>query len=74
MNASHSADCRHVRNAIFVVLFMLVAAPLASYIPLAGLAGRSGHRLLDDGRQARVLDADPLLAGAMRWCCLLPSA
>lgn len=26
-------------HAIFVVLFMLVAAPLASYIPLAGLAG-----------------------------------
>lgn len=26
-------------HAVFVVLFMLVAAPLASYIPLAGLAG-----------------------------------
>jgi len=26
-------------HAVFVVLFMLIAAPLASYIPLAGLAG-----------------------------------
>ncbi len=28
-----------VFHSIFIVLFMLVAAPLASYIPLAGLAG-----------------------------------
>jgi SulP family sulfate permease len=26
-------------HAVFIILFMLVAAPLASYIPLAGLAG-----------------------------------
>ena len=32
-------------HSVFLLLFMLVAAPLASYIPLAALAGGAGDRV-----------------------------
>ena len=41
---------------------MLVAAPLASYIPLAALGGRARGRRLEHGGEARVRDAAARLA------------
>ena len=42
-------------HAVFILLFMLVAAPLAAYIPLAALAG--GQARIDKMHQAGKLTA-----------------
>jgi len=39
VRAGATSPIAGMSHAVFVLLFMLVAAPLASYIPLAGLAG-----------------------------------
>ena len=39
-------------HAAFLLVFMLVAAPLASYVPLAALAGHAGGGGLEHGREA----------------------
>ena len=49
-------------HSVFLLLFMLIAAPLASYIPLAALAAVLVDRRLEHGREARIRDPDPLLA------------
>ena len=40
-------------HAVFLLLFMLVAAPLLGYIPLAALAGILGYCMLEHGGQGR---------------------
>ena len=50
-------------HSVFLLLFMLIAAPLASYIPLAALGVGAGDRRLEHGGEARIRDAGPLLMG-----------
>ena len=50
-------------HAIFILLFMLVAAPLASYIPLAALAGVLGHCRLQHDRETRLCRPAALIQG-----------
>ena len=61
---AHGPVAGHAAFALFLLLFMLVAAPLAGYIPLAAWrrARRGG---LEHGREARVRDAP---AGLARRC------
>ena len=50
-------------HSLFLLLFMLIAAPLASY-SACGTCGGAGRRRLEHGEK-QVLDPDPLIAGAM---------
>ena len=56
-------------HSVFLLLFMLIAAPLASYIPLAALAGGAGGGRLEHGREAGVRDACCAPRAAMPPCC-----
>ncbi len=54
-------------HSIFILAFMVFAAPLASYIPLAALAAILVVVAWLDGRAARIRGDPPALAAARRW-------
>ena len=57
---------------LFLLLFMLIAAPLASYIPLAALAAVLVVVAWNMAEKQRIRDPAPLLARRRRWCCSPP--
>ena len=60
-------------HSLFLLLFMLIAAPLASYIPLAALAGGAGGRGLEHGGEAGIRRRCCARRAAMPSCCSPPS-
>ena len=61
-------------HAVFILLFMAVAAPLAAFIPLAALAGVLAIVVLEHGGEERHRRAACARAGAMRRCSPPPSS
>ena len=60
-------------HAVFVLLFLLVAAPLASFIPLVGAGRRAGGGVLEHGGEGGIRPPAAELAHAPP-CCSPPSA
>ena len=61
-------------HSVFLLLFMMAAAPLAAFIPLSALAGVLAVVAWTMAEKHQFGDADPRLASATPWCCWRPSA